>query len=135
MNSCNEYQQQISQYIDNQLEDSDTSELFRHLGDCEECRDFLKSILKLRSAILQDVLRQPSISGKRTRAKVGKFSISYAAAAVIAFAMFVSGLVIFKTFSRPQIVAEKTQIEYVYLTPFAPVYAIENIPQQTTHKN
>jgi len=51
MNSCNEYQQQISQYIDNQLEDSDTSELFRHLGDCEECRDFLKSILKLRSAI------------------------------------------------------------------------------------
>ena len=135
MNTRNEYQQQISEYIDNQLEDSDTSRLFRHLGDCEECRDFLKSILKLRSAILQDVLRQPSISGKHARAKVGKFSISYAAAAAIAFALLVSGLAVFKALSQPPMVVERTQTEYVYMTSFPPVYATDNLPPQTKQKN
>jgi anti-sigma factor RsiW len=37
------YQQQISQLVDDELDESQERDLFVHLGSCTECRTFLKS--------------------------------------------------------------------------------------------
>jgi len=54
--TCDEYQEQASQYIDGELPDSDSEELFRHLSVCAECRTFLRDSLELRSKIQDEVL-------------------------------------------------------------------------------
>ena len=56
--TCEEYQLQISQYVDNELGDRDAGVLFAHLGSCATCRGFLQSVLQLRSAIQDDILKE-----------------------------------------------------------------------------
>jgi anti-sigma factor RsiW len=36
------YQQRISLYVDNALNDKDTAKLFAHLSRCADCREFMK---------------------------------------------------------------------------------------------
>lgn len=43
------YQEQISQFIDGELEERLQSALFAHLSTCDECRRFLNATLALRS--------------------------------------------------------------------------------------
>ena len=59
-----------------------------------------------------------------------RFSISYAVAAVIAFVLVVSGgLLLERSAHQPRVT------EYVYLTPFPAVYAIDNTSPQTRPQN
>jgi hypothetical protein len=48
---CEQYQEQISQFIDGELLPAAETELFMHLGVCEHCRTFLKSVLTLRNTL------------------------------------------------------------------------------------
>jgi predicted anti-sigma-YlaC factor YlaD len=48
-----EYQELVSQYIDEELEEGIETVLFQHLGECSQCRDFLRSSLALRTQILR----------------------------------------------------------------------------------
>ena len=48
-----EYQELVSQYIDEELDNKNEEVLFRHLGECNQCRDFLRSSLALRTQILR----------------------------------------------------------------------------------
>ena len=43
--NCEQYQEQTSQFIDGELEIVSETELFKHLGICEQCRTFLKNAL------------------------------------------------------------------------------------------
>jgi anti-sigma factor RsiW len=70
--NCENYQENISQFIDGELDSASESNLFQHLGSCEHCRTFLKNILSLRNTLTvsqqmivpasldQRVLNQPS---------------------------------------------------------------------------
>ena len=130
MKSCEEYQEMISAYLDDELSKREVSRMFYHLGECAECKDFMRSLLKLRSAIRETAtLHEESFasSGKFWRRR---FSVSYAVAAVIAFALLVSGALLFER------VAHQTRVtEYVYLTPYPTVYAIDNTSLHTRPQN
>jgi len=55
-----QYQEQISRLIDNDLRGEDSSPLFTHLASCQECREFIHSSLKLRSGLAADLLITPA---------------------------------------------------------------------------
>ena len=63
--NCDQYQEYISRFIDGELENADESDLFRHLGSCEQCRTFLKSILSLRTALTGS--KQITVPGRLDR--------------------------------------------------------------------
>ena len=48
MKTCEEYELAISCYVDDVLAAPDKAKLFRHLGDCENCRAFLESSIRIR---------------------------------------------------------------------------------------
>jgi hypothetical protein len=52
--NCEQYQEQISQFIDGELENVNESSLFQHLSTCDECCGFLKETLSLRSELLDN---------------------------------------------------------------------------------
>ncbi len=49
--NCEQYQEQISQFIDGELLPTAETELFVHLSMCEHCRTFLKNALSLRNTL------------------------------------------------------------------------------------
>lgn len=55
----NEYQEQISQLIDGELEWKQQPALFTHLSACNECRLFLNSAITLRSKIAASTMPVP----------------------------------------------------------------------------
>jgi anti-sigma factor RsiW len=50
--TCDDYQENVSQLLDGELLIGEEPALFRHLGDCDSCRTFLKAVLQLRHALL-----------------------------------------------------------------------------------
>lgn len=56
--TCNEYQEWISSYVDNELDEDKAGPLFAHLGACAECRGFFRGALELRSLLLDDLLKE-----------------------------------------------------------------------------
>jgi predicted anti-sigma-YlaC factor YlaD len=75
--NCEQYQEYSSQFVDGELDRASESDLFRHLGSCEQCRTFLKNILSLRNTLTfsqlvtvpasldQRVLNQSSLAMKQ----------------------------------------------------------------------
>ena len=45
------YQEEISQFIDNELPENESPELFAHLSTCPECRGFFNESLQLKSRL------------------------------------------------------------------------------------
>jgi predicted anti-sigma-YlaC factor YlaD len=50
--NCEQYQENISQFIDGELECASETSLFQHLSTCDECCRFLKETMNLRSELL-----------------------------------------------------------------------------------
>ena len=127
MKSCEEHQEIISAYSDNELNDKETSELFFHLGECRECRTFMKSVFQLRS-MLQEVALPKSIPSKSIQSPVWKrkITIPYSVAAAIVFFMLVSSVIFFQKVTQPPKVVEKTETEYVYMASYPTVYIYGN---------
>ncbi|MEW5797936.1 MAG: zf-HC2 domain-containing protein [Bacteroidota bacterium] len=124
MNTCNEYQEQISAYIDNELADAETSKLFYHLGECAECRGTMQSMLQLRSALFE--IDQPK-DNKNDGSSLWKrrISISYPIAALFAFFVMMSAIAfVQQTFFREEHV-QPIRMEYISSQPLPTVYVIE----------
>src|SRR3989304_5420487 len=49
--SCEQFEEQVSAYIDHELRDEETEILFRHLGNCVSCRKAMTVALDLRSGL------------------------------------------------------------------------------------
>ncbi|MEK9139243.1 MAG: zf-HC2 domain-containing protein, partial [Bacteroidota bacterium] len=49
--TCEGYQEQVSQLIDNELGERESPALFGHLSMCAECRGFLHTTFRLRSGL------------------------------------------------------------------------------------
>ena len=123
MKTCEDYKELLSQYIDGELGDEETSGVFYHVGECLDCREFLSSMLKLRSAIQETNYRREE---RKSHAPIWErtIAVSYPVAAAIAVIAMLSGYFLFNRGTTQQAVIEKTTTEYVYLTSFPPVYAV-----------
>jgi anti-sigma factor RsiW len=64
---CDEYQEQVSALIDNELVDQESELLFAHLSECAACRATLRSELELRANLKEDV---PPLAPKELDEKV-----------------------------------------------------------------
>jgi anti-sigma factor RsiW len=56
------YQQHISLYVDNALNDKDTAKLFAHLSRCDNCRAFMRSALSVHAHIAEEKLAEVPLS-------------------------------------------------------------------------
>jgi predicted anti-sigma-YlaC factor YlaD len=135
MKTCGHYQELISSYIDGETNDQETSELFFHLGDCAECRMFMRSVLRLQTAFRENALLVPKEAELRPSSLwKRRFAISYPIAAVLAFLMLLSGVLVFSQMTQPPTIIQKNHTEYVYLTSFPPVYIVgTRIPEMKTN--
>jgi anti-sigma factor RsiW len=68
-----EHQQRISLYVDNVLNDKESSELFAHLAGCDECRTYMKISMRVRSQITNEELADvPRTLDRRILASVAR---------------------------------------------------------------
>ncbi len=56
------YQERISLYVDNALNDKDTAKLFAHLSRCADCREFMKLTAGVHAQIAEEELAEVSLS-------------------------------------------------------------------------
>ena len=49
--NCTVYHEEVSRYIDRELDEGRLAPLFAHLAGCEHCRGFLGSMMELRSTL------------------------------------------------------------------------------------
>jgi anti-sigma factor RsiW len=52
--TCEGYQEEVSQLVDNELGERESPALFAHLSTCNECKGFLHSTLRLRAGLHED---------------------------------------------------------------------------------
>ena len=122
MKTCEDYKKLASEYIDGELNDNETSQLFYHMGECNECRAFMSSLMKLHSAFQESSLPSGRIR-PRTSLWTRTLSISYPLAAVITLVVMLSGFLLVQRAVKQPTVIEKTNTEYVYISSLPAVYA------------
>ena len=131
MKKCDEVQELISAYVDGESSDPETSLLFFHLGECSQCRAFMRSVLQL-----QSVLRENELAVKRATPPMTtslwkrSFVVSYPIAAAVALVMFLSSFLLSSRMIQPPVATKSTQTEYVYLTSFPPVVVVGSRPTE-----
>jgi len=52
--NCEQYQENVSQFIDGELDNASELSLFQHLGECDKCRGFLKDTMNLHTELLSE---------------------------------------------------------------------------------
>ncbi len=57
---CNDYREQVSAFVDNELNQESQTHLFDHLAVCSECHLFLDSLMKFKSLKHQDETEYPT---------------------------------------------------------------------------
>ena len=131
MKKCDEVQEQISAYIDGETGSAETSAMFFHLGECPECRAFLKSVIQLQSVLHENEL-PARIETRPAPAALWKrrFAVSYPVAAAVAVFMLLSSFFMSSRLLRPPVTIKSTQTEYVYLTSFPPVVVVGSRPAE-----
>lgn len=50
--TCDDHQEKVSQFLDNELPVDEERQLFRHLGGCDSCRGFLATVVQTRHMLL-----------------------------------------------------------------------------------
>jgi anti-sigma factor RsiW len=133
---CEDMQLMISAYIDDALDPPSQGTMFAHLGECNECRVFLRRLLDLRAGLaaipapeipLSLDRRVMRLKMKRTRAMTGagerlrtlwshRLSVPLPSAALIALALITVTVLSISLWQKPDMVS-------VYCLPAVDVYA------------
>ncbi len=71
-----QYQEQISRLLDNDLHVEESTSLFTHLAACQECREFLQSCLEVRSGLAADALTSPASVDRKLHQQFSSLSAS-----------------------------------------------------------
>lgn len=61
---CEQYQQQISELIDIQLSENESSKVYRHLSTCSGCRSFFRSCIRVKETV-PSILYDDTVSENR----------------------------------------------------------------------
>lgn len=130
MKKCDEYQEKISAYIDNELANAETAKLFYHLGECEECRNMLTSMLQLRSALFE-IDQSKEKRNENVSLWKRRVSISYPIAALFAFFVIVSAITFVQQVFLLEEFEQPVRVEYISSTPLPTVYVIEPTKEHT----
>ncbi len=70
-----DYQERVSLYIDNALNDRDAAELFAHLSGCDECRKFMKITMSVHVHVADEELEEvPASLDRRVLSSVARES-------------------------------------------------------------
>ncbi len=132
---CDEFEEQVSTLLDNELADQDSELLFAHLCGCSACRATLRSELELRANLKEDVpplapkdldekvLSSVSKADEQLDARRGmkrgvwhrSVSMPWPLAATIATLFLIGGLAVtsvWSPFSKPP----EPQVRIVYVT-------------------
>ena len=112
-----EYQEQVSQYIDGELSDGESERLFKHLSGCAECRSFLRSTLELRSKIHDEMLMEVEIT---SRAMPSRFTSAFTLPLVALLTAFFLFLGISQLSSPYPYNAVSSQTEVAFPQPALP---------------
>jgi anti-sigma factor RsiW len=151
---CEDYQEWISQYLDRELDDKTSRELFLHLGTCTDCRGFLHSLLLLRDSMrgetaptapgsldarMKNIASRKGSQMARDRRAISHFlgkriSVSVTAAMFVLMALIASSAFLATTFfTEPQIVEKKVQ-ETIYIVQL-PQVEVKGYYPTTTKSN
>ncbi|KAB2924802.1 MAG: zf-HC2 domain-containing protein [Bacteroidetes bacterium] len=110
-------EESISAYIDGELPEEETRNLFRHLGTCGECRGTLSSLLRLRSSLLAAEREERS-------SVVRRLSLSYPAAAAAAV-LIVAATMAVASLTGGSAASPPVRTAYTAAQPLPAVYVIE----------
>lgn len=145
MKTCEQYQEDVSAYVDGELGDKEMSELFFHLGTCGKCRTFMTSVIRLGSFLqsneparrrVKTTMPAEQSQGRAQRHPIWKrtFDVSYPVAAAAAALMLISGSLFFIPKAQPATVVNKTQIAYVYIPSLPAVDVVASpLPVEKTN--
>jgi len=114
--TCEEFQELVSAYVDGELGDGETAEMFFHLGSCRECRTFMTSVMQLQSFL--HVNEPPAAhTAPASKPPIWKrtFGISFPAAAAVVLTILTGTLFIVHEANSPSS-SDMTRTEYVYVT-------------------
>jgi anti-sigma factor RsiW len=133
-----DHQQRISLYIDNVLNDRESSELFAHLAGCSECRTSMRISMHVRTQIANEELSDvPQTLDRRVLASVAhanatlerqtwyspiwftRISIPLPAAASIVFLLIVGSLLFYPLLTPEQQQQVKVPAELMSKVPSA----------------
>ena len=127
----------INLYVDNELADKNSAELFAHLGTCESCRELMKATLMIRShlggqelalvpagldhRVLESVRREAAAADERRRwfepVWFTRISIPLPAAASIIFLVIVGSLLFSPLLMHEERSPQQLKIEQVLPLP------------------
>lgn len=123
------YEMEINQYIDGELSSDETKEMFRHIGECDECRGLLSDFIVLKDKArlycaenIKEISNTPSV--KRSGFYKYAFYASSAAALILLFLLST-----FKQEQKPEIL-NVTRIDTVYVEKEVRVPALKE-PRQS----
>ena len=109
--TCDEYQEQVSQYIDGELGDRDSGILFKHLSSCAECRLFLRSTLELRSKIHDEMLMEAQ---NQLQAQPSRLTTAFTLplVALLAALFLFLGITQFSSTGQYYQISDRTSVEF-----------------------
>ncbi len=122
------YEMEISQYIDGELNPDESREMFRHIGECVECRELLSDFIMLkdksRSFCTENI---KEISGTRPAKSSGFYKYAfYASSAAAIILIFI--LSTFKQEQKTEIV-NAARVDTVYVEKEIPIPETKPVPQ------
>ncbi len=134
MKTCEEFQELVSAYVDGELGDEETADVFFHLGSCRECRAFMTSVLHLQSFLQAN--EPPAVrSAPAPKVPIWKrtVGISFPAAAAVVLTILSGTLFIVRESNMPAPV-DTAQTEYVYVTSLPEVDVVASpLPEKKTN--
>ena len=127
-----QFQELVSSFIDRELEAGRERELFVHLGDCPECREFLKASLSLqRDVFATKPAGAPSLDLKRVSVptvQIWRRSVPFPIAAIIAIVALASTIAFGTLWMRPKEKPSEITQEVVYVQRLPAIQVIGFYP-------
>ncbi|NUN70839.1 MAG: zf-HC2 domain-containing protein [Bacteroidetes bacterium] len=120
MMSCQEWETVISAYLDGEASETETRDLFHHLGTCAGCRRTMSGMLQLRSSLIAAERRVPAEPQTK-----GRLSLSYGMAAAVVFVLFTAASLIAGLVVRNGVQERPVPAAYTSSRPLPAVLVIE----------
>jgi anti-sigma factor RsiW len=140
--NCEWYEEQISAFVDHEIDDQQGAAVFMHLGTCSSCRIFLASLQKIRSTIPVTLEEVPASLDARVRAIPGRelkkgdlasivqrtaawwkhrLAIPAPAFAVLILMLLMSAAMIFELLRTPHSYTDTQSSPVVYIMSLSPI--------------